>query len=157
MLNPFHKLFSSEKPASLTEESRAFIEKLAPSPIWILAVGIRGTPHLPSNTGPEARGVVAKRRIDLVEVGSKDSVFPFNYREDGRQMLPFFSSEENARAFLATKKSNVGAFFKPHRLLAGFVTASEKFDPILDPGLPSERRLLPEERALLRKITRGGE
>lgn len=156
MLNPFHKLFSTEKPPSLTEESRAFIEKLAPSAIWILAVGIRGTPKMPGTSGPEAREVVAAHRIELAEVGSKDSIFPFNYREDGRQILPFFSSEDNARAFLTAKKSNVGSFFKPHRLLAGFVAASEKFDPILDPGLPSERRLLPEEKALLRKITSRG-
>ena len=155
MLDQFRKLFSAAKPASLTEESRAFVEKLAPSFIWILAIGIRGTPGIRAIHDPSAWDAVAANRIELVDVGDDDSVFPFNYRRDGRQILPFFSSEDCARQFLASKKWGNISFFQPYRLLAGFVTApgNEIFDLILDPGLPSERRLEPNEKELLRKIT----
>jgi len=148
-------MFSTPKPAAPSDESRAFIERLAPSFIWILAIGIRGTPEISAVRGPEARSEVAANRIDLADVGEDDSVFPFNYRQDGRQILPFFSSEDCARQFLATKRWGDTAIFQPYRLLAGFVTApgNERFDLILDPGLQSERRLTSEQKELLRKIT----
>jgi hypothetical protein len=144
-----------EDAPTLTDESRIFIEKLAPSFIWILAIGIRGTPNLSGMAGPARRDVLAAHRIELSDIRSSDSVFSFNYGQDGQQILPFFSSEDCARQFLATKKWGARSFFQPYRLLAGFVTApgNEKFNPILDPGLPSERKLQSGEKALLRKIT----
>jgi hypothetical protein len=139
----------------LSDESRAFIERLAPSFIWILAIGIRGTPGLRAIHDQSAWDAVAKHRIELSDVGDDDSVFPFNYKRDGRQILPFFSSEDCARQFLAAKRWGDSSFFQPYRLLAGFVTApgNETYDLILDAGLPSERTLHSVEKELLRKIT----
>ena len=154
MLDRFRRLFSSSSP--LSDEARAFIEKLAPSYIWILAIGIRGPSETSVNYGPGNWEAIADRHIELADVDDDDSVVPFNYRRGGRQMLPFFSSEECARHYLATKSwGNSSVGFQPYRLLAGFVTApgNETFDLILDPGLPSERRLHPAEKELLRKLT----
>ena len=155
MFNQFRKMFSIAKPAAMPDESRIFIEKLAPSFIWILAVGIRGTPSFRALDTPSRLDAVAAHRIELADVGDDDSVFPFNYKHDGRQVLPFFSSEDCARQFLASKRWGDTGVFQPYRLLAGFVTApgNEKFDLILDAGLPTERRLQPDEKELLRKIT----
>ena len=155
MLDHLRKLFSPQKPA-LSEESHAFIENLAPSFIWILAIGIRGTPRIHAMQNSTKRDIVADHRIELADIGDYDSVVPFNFRQDGLQVLPFFSSENCAREFLATKPLlGDTSFFQPYRLRAGFVTApgNEKFNLVLDAGLPSERRLLPAEKEFLRAIT----
>src|SRR5204862_7262977 len=94
MLERFLKLFS--RSPGLSNEARAFVEKLAPSYIWILAVGIRGTHASP---GSDTWETIAEHVIELADIGDDDSVFPFNYRRDGRQILPFFSSEDCARQF----------------------------------------------------------
>ena len=44
MLDHIRSLFSRPK---VSDESRAFITKLAESDIWILAVGLRGAPATP--------------------------------------------------------------------------------------------------------------
>lgn len=143
-----------EDPPAVSEDSRIFIEKLAASPIWVLAIGMRGRPDLRGLDGPAKRRVLAAHRIELADVGASDSVIAFNYRQDDRQILPFFSSEDRARDFQAQLMRG-GFPFQPHRLLAGFVAApdKEKYDLILDPGSISKRKLLPEEKALLRRIT----
>ena len=87
MLDRVRQVFSRPK-ASLSDEARDLITKLVASDIWILAVGIRGTPAMPSITDPAAFEVIAAHRIEESEVGDDDSVFPFNYERDGRQTLP---------------------------------------------------------------------
>jgi hypothetical protein len=156
MFNQLRKIFSATNPAAMTDESRAFIEKLAPSYIWILAFGVRGTPSFRALDRESRLDGLAAHRIDLADVGENDSVVPFNYKHGGRQILPFFSSEEFARQYLAAKQLlGDTQVFQPFRLRAGYVTApgNEKFDPVLDDGLPSERRLQANEKELLRKIT----
>ena len=150
MLSSLRKLFSS---TTLTGESRAFVEKLASSFVWILAIGIRGTPNIGRTY--DARALEAVDRLELADLTDDDSVFAFNYGREGRQILPFFSSEDCARQFLNTKKWGEASPFQPYELLAGFLTApgNEIFDLILDPGLPTEKSLLSEEKALLRKLT----
>jgi len=157
VLDRLRKLFSPPKPA-LTDESREFIERLAPSFIWVLAIGLRGTPAIPAVYDSSAWDIIAAHRIELAEVGDDDSVFPFNYRRDGLQTLPFFSSEERARQFLAGKSWGDISFFQPYRLLAGFVTSQENdiFELVLDPGTPSERRLETDERLLLLTLSNAG-
>ena len=98
MLDRIRQIFSKPKP-NLSDEARDFITKLAASDIWILAVGLRGTPVVPSITDPAAFDIIAAHRIDVSEIGDDDSVFPFNYERDGRQTLPFFSSAERAKQF----------------------------------------------------------
>jgi hypothetical protein len=143
--------------AKVSGETRGFIAKLAASDIWILAVGLRGTPVIPSITDPAAFDIIAAHRIDVSEIGDNDSVFPFNYEQAGRQTLPFFSSEERARYFMTNSglRIDLSTVFQPYCLLAGFVATPENeiFELILDPGSPAERRLGPDERLLLCSLT----
>ena len=143
MFTRIRQIFSKPKP-SLSDESREFIEKLAPSFIWVPGIGIRGTPAMPTLYGPKAWDVIAERRIELADVGDDDSVFPFNFEYNGRQILPFFSSEECDREFQSL--GNISKF-QPYRLLAGFLATPENeiFDLLLDPGTSAERRLVEEE------------
>ena len=53
------------------------ISKVAADDIWILAVGLRGTPTIPSVTDPAAFDIIAAHRIDVSEIGDDDSVFPW--------------------------------------------------------------------------------
>src|SRR4051794_26478365 len=117
MLARIRLMFSKPKP-TLSDESREFIEKLTPSFIWVLAIGIRGTPAIPTVYDSSAWDIIAAHRIELADVSDDDSVFPFNYRRDGPQTLPFFSSEKRAREFLAAKSWGDISFFQPYRLLA---------------------------------------
>lgn len=154
MLARIRQIFSKSERI-LSDESREFIEKLAPSFIWVLGIGIRGTPAMPALYGPEAWNVITTHRIELADVGDDDSVFSFNFQYEGRQILPFFSSEERARQFQSL--GNISKF-QPYRLLAGFVATPENdiFDLLLDAGTPQERRLTPEERLLLRSLSAAG-
>ena len=154
MLARIRQIFSKPKP-TLSEESREFIEKLAPSFIWVLGIGVRGTPAMPALYGTKAWDVIAARRIELADVGDDDSVVPFNFQYDGRRILPFFSSEERARQFQSL--GNISKF-QPYRLLAGFVATPENgiFDLLLDPGSSTERRLGDDERLLLRSLSTAG-
>jgi len=85
MFARIRQIFSKPKP-SLSDESREFIEKLAPSFIWVLGIGIRGTPAMPTLYGPKAWDVIAERRIELADVGDSISnttdgrYFPFSVR-----------------------------------------------------------------------------
>ena len=155
MLDRIRQMFSKPKP-NLSDEARDFITKLATSDIWILAVGLRGTPAIPSITDPAAFDIIAAHRIDVSEIGDDDSVFPFNYEREGKQTLPFFSSEEGARHFAAdTGFPNDPTVFQPYSLLAGFVATPENeiFDLVLDPRSPAERKLGRDERLLLRSLS----
>src|SRR4051812_36504157 len=99
MLSRIRQMFSKPQP-NLSAESREFISKLAPSDIWLLVIGLRGTPALPSAL-EDAFLMLDAHRIDVSEIGDDDSVYPFNYKRDAIHILPFFSSEERARAFRA--------------------------------------------------------
>ena len=159
MLNRINQLFSKPKP-KLSEEARDFITKLAIADIWLLAIGVRGTPVLPVLTDPDflptALKTVAAYRMELSELGDDDSIFSFNFKRDGRQVLPFFSSEAHALYFLENSgfQSDL-SLFQPYCLLAGFVAAphNEKFELVLDLHSPSERRIAQDERLLLRSLT----
>ena len=158
MLNRIRQMFLGPKP-SLSDEARERITKLVDSDIWILAVGIRGTPPMPSITDPAAFDVIAAHRIDVSEIGDDDSVFPFNYERDGRQVFPFFSSEEFAQQFLGD--SGLGtdlSFFQPYCMRAGFVATPENdmFELVLDPRSTSERTLTRDERLFLRSLSGPG-
>ena len=146
-------MFSKPK---LSDEAREFITKLATSDIWILAVGLRGTPAIPSITDPAAFDIIAAHRIDVSEIGDDDSVFPFNYERDGRQTLPFFSSAELAKQFAtATGFPTDVTVFQPYCMLAGFVATpeNEMFELVLDPRSEAERRIGHDERLLLRSLS----
>jgi hypothetical protein len=141
----------------LSDESRDFIAKLATSRVWILAVGIRGTPAIPNAADPEALEIVAAHRIDVSEIGDDDSVFPFNYEQDGKQVLPFFSAEERARRFAFDSRFPTGmTVFQPCDLRAGFVATRENevYELVLDPRSPTERTLTNGERLLLRLLSK---
>src|ERR1051325_4487256 len=99
VLDRIRQVFSRPTP-SLSDEARDLITKLVASDIWILAVGIRGTPAMPSITDPAAFEVIAAHRIDLSGLGDHDSVFPFTYERHVRQFFPFFSSKERPSHFL---------------------------------------------------------
>ncbi len=71
MLDRIRQMFSKPK---LSDEAREFITKLATSDIWILAVGLRGTPAIPSISDPAAFDIIAAHRIDVSEIGDDDSV-----------------------------------------------------------------------------------
>lgn len=153
MFARIRQMFSKPK---LSDEAREFVSKLAKGDIWILAVGLRGAPAIPSVTDPDAFEVVAAHRIDVSEVGDDDSVFPFNYERGGRQVLPFFSSEEIAKRFAVEKGLPTDVtVFQPYCLLAGFVSAPENgmFELVYDPCSADERTLTEDERLLLRSLT----
>ncbi len=156
MFDRIRQVFSKPK---VSDESRDFITKLAAGDIWILAVGLRGTPAIPSVTDPAAFHIIAAHRIDVSEVGDDDSVFPFNYERDGRQTLPFFSSAERAQEFAsATGFPTDVTVFQPYSLMAGFVSAPENdmFEPVFDARSPAERTLTRDERLLLRSLSKPG-
>lgn len=156
MLDRIRQIFS--RPG-ISDESRDFITRLANSRIWILAVGIRGTPAIPNSTDPAALDVIAAHRIDVSEIGDDDSVFPFNYEQDGKQVLPFFSSDERARRFAAESGFPIDdTVFQPYDLRAGFVASRENevYELVLDPRSPAERTLSRDERLLLRSLSKAG-
>ncbi len=156
MLQRLRQLFS-RTGSNLSAESRQFITSLANSDIWILAIGLRGTPATPSNlSDPTAIDMLAAHRKELAKLGDEDSVFPFNFNRGGTQVLPFFSSEDRAKQFLAFGNLGDISAFQPYRLLAGFVTTPENdlFEPVLDPGSSAERTIGTEERLLLRELAR---
>jgi hypothetical protein len=155
MLDRIRQMFSKPKP-NLSDEAADFITKLAASDIWILAVGLRGTPTIPNITDPGAFDIIAAHRIDVSEIGDDDSVFPFNYERDGSQTLPFFSSEERARQFAADSGFPTDpVVFQPYSLLSGFVATPDNdfLELVLDPNSSAERRLSRDERLLLRSLT----
>ncbi len=155
MLDRIHQMFSKPK-TTLSDESRDFIAKLAAGDIWILAVGLRGTPAIPSVADPAAFDIIAAHRIDVSDIGDDDSVFPFNYERDGRQTLPFFRSAERAQQFASTTGFPTGVtIFQPYSLMAGFVSSPENdmFELVLDARSPTERTLTRDERLLLRSVT----
>jgi hypothetical protein len=155
MLNRIRQMFAKPEP-KLSDESRAFITKLAASDIWILAVGLRGVPAVPNVTDSAAFDIIAAHRIDVAEIGDDDSVFPFNCERDGKQILPFFTSEERARHFSADSGFQVDlSLFQPCSLLVGFVATPENdlFELVLDARSPAERTLTRDERLLLRALT----
>ena len=156
MFDRIRQMFSGPK---LSDESRDFITKLASSRIWILAVGLRGTPAIPSHTGPEALEIIAAHRVDVAELGDDDSVFPFNYEQDGKQVLPFFSSEEGAKRFASESGFPTDVtVFQPYDLRAGFVATRENevYDLVLDSRSSNERTLSRGERLLLRSLSKAG-
>ena len=157
MLTRIRQMFSKPNP-TLSDESRAFITKLAPSHIWLLAIGLRGTPALPSNL-EDAFLMLDAHRIDVSEIGDEDSIYPFNFNRDGIQILPFFTSEERARGFRADGGFQTDlSYFQPYSLLSGFVATPENeiFELVLDPRSPAERRLTKDERLLLRSLSTPG-
>ena len=138
MLDRLRQIYLKPKHR-LSNEATDFITALAASDIWLLAIGVRGTPAMPSMTEPEsfsaALKILAAHRMELSELEDDDSIFPFNYRREGRQILPFFSSEEIAGQYLANSGFNSDlSVFQPYCLLAGFIAApqNEKFDIVLD-------------------------
>ena len=156
MLDRIRQMFSRPK---VSAESRDFITGLASTEIWILAVGLRGTPPTPSATDPAADENIAAHRIDVSELGDDDSVFPFNYERDGKQVLPFFSSEEHARRFASDSGFPTDVtVFQPFNLRAGFVATPEHdgFELVFDPRTLDERTLSRNERLLLRSLSRPG-
>jgi hypothetical protein len=158
MLDRIRQVFSRPTP-SLSDEARDLITKLVASDIWILAVGIRGTPAMPSITDPAAFEVIAAHRIDLSELGDHDSVFPFNYERDGRQVFPFFSSKERASHFLADSGFDTDlTFFQPYCMRAGFVATPDNdlFELVLDPRSGTEHKISHDERLLLRSLSTNG-
>jgi hypothetical protein len=156
MLERIRHIFSKPK-SILSDESRYFITKLAPSHIWLLVVGLRGTPSMPANSGDAAFEVIATHRIDVSEVGEDDSVWPFNYPRDGKRILPFFSSKDLAMAFGADSgfRTDLLTVFQPYSFLAGFVATPENdiFELVLDPRSPAERKITRHERLLLGSLS----
>jgi hypothetical protein len=154
MFDRIRQIFSRPQ---LSEESRDFITKLADSRIWILAVGVRGIPAIPNGMDPAAVDIIADHRIDVSELGDDDSVFPFNYEHEGKQVLPFFPSEGLARAFA----SDMGfpthlPVFQPFDLQAGFLAIPENdpYELVLEPGSPAQRMLSRDERRLLQSLSK---
>ena len=155
MFDRIRQMFSKPK-LILLDESRDFITKLAAGDIWILAVGLRGTPVIPNIADPAAFDIIATHRIDVSEIGDDDSVFPFNYERNGKQTLPFFTSAERARQFAsATGFPTDVTVFQPYGLMAGFIAVPENdmFVLVLDARSAAERTLTEDERLLLRSIT----
>lgn len=155
MFDRIRQMFSKPK-LILLDESRDFITKLAAGDIWILAVGLRGTPVIPNIADPAAFDIIATHRIDVSEIGDDDSVFPFNYERNGKQTLPFFTSAERARQFAsATGFPTDVTVFQPYSLMAGFIAVPENdmFVLVLDARSAAERTLTEDERLLLRSIT----
>jgi hypothetical protein len=155
MLNRIRQMFGKPEPR-LPDDSRTFITNLAKGDIWILAVGLRGVPAIPNIADPAAWDIIAAHRINVAEIGDDDAVFPFNYEREGRQIFPFFSSEERARHFQADSGFQVDLSpFQPYCLLAGFVATPENdmLELVLDARSPAERILTRDERLLLRALT----
>jgi hypothetical protein len=154
MFNRLGQLFTKSK---LSEAERNFITQLSSSRIWVLAVELRGAPALsPDANDPENFSVIAAHRIDVSEVGEDDSVFPYNYCADDRQILPFFTTEERAEEFaVKTFGPDQLDVFQPCDLLAGFVATpeNETFRLVLDPGFQAERIISHDQRMLLRSLT----
>jgi hypothetical protein len=154
MLSRIRQLFSKPQP-NLSAESRDFITKLAPSHIWLLVIGLRGTPAVPSAL-EDVFLMLDAHRIDVSEIGDDDSVYTFNYKREGIQILPFFTSEERARAFRADSGFDTDlSYFQPFSLPAGFVATpeNEMFELFLDPRSEAERRIGHDERLLLRSLS----
>jgi hypothetical protein len=154
MLSRIRQTFSKPQP-HLSAESRNFITKLAPSHIWLLVIGLRGTPAMPSNQ-EDAYPMLDAHRIDVSEMTDDDSVFPFNYRREGIQILPFFTSKEGAVDFRAHSGLRADlSYYQPYGLLSGFVATPENdiFELILDPRSPAERKFTRDERLLLRSLS----
>ena len=148
-------MFGKPQP-KLSDESRIFITNLAKGDIWILAVGLRGVPVIPNVADPAAWDIIAAHRIDVAEIGDDDAVFPFNCERDGRQIFPFFTSEERCRHFQSDSGFQADlSLFQPYNLLAGFVATPENdiMELLLDARSPSERMLTQDERLLLRSLT----
>ena len=99
--------------------------------------------------------MIAGHRIDVSEMSDDDSVFPFNYAREGRQILPFFTTKERAERFESGFPTDVRVF-EPCCLLAGFVATREmeEYELVLDAGFAEERTLTEDERLLLRKLSR---
>ena len=155
MLNRIRQLFGKPEP-KLSDDSRTFITNLAKGEIWILAVGLRGAPVIPNVADPAAWDIIAAHRIDVAEIGDDDAVFPFNCERDGRQIFPFFSSEERARHFQTDSGFQVDLSpFQTYSLLAGFVATpdNDMLELVLDARSPGERMLTRDERLLLRSLT----
>jgi hypothetical protein len=126
MLSRIRQTFSKPQP-HLSAESRNFITKLAPSHIWLLVIGLRGTPAMPSNQ-EDAYPMLDAHRIDVSEMTDDDSVFPFNYRREGIQILPFFTSKEGAVDFRAHSGLRADlSYYQPYGLLSGFVATRERY------------------------------
>ncbi len=142
---------------NLSAESREFVSSLANSQVWLLAVGLRGTPAAPTYLSePGAIEAMAAYQKDLADLEDDDSVFPLNFESDGKQILPFFSSEDLATKFLRAAFKGDPSVFQPYELLAGFVTApqNDAFELILDMGSSSQRTITNDERRLIRKLAR---
>ncbi|NBV24292.1 MAG: hypothetical protein EBS05_20535 [Proteobacteria bacterium] len=154
MLSRLRQIFSKPQP-ELSAESRDFITKLAPSHVWLLVIGLRGTPSVPLGR-EDAYLMLDSHRIDVAEMTDDDSVFPFNYWLDGIQILPFFTSKDGALAFRTDSGLRADlSFYQPYGLLSGFVATPENevFELVLNPHTPSERRFTRDERLLLRALS----
>jgi len=149
MFDRIRQMISKPRP-SLSDESRDFITRLATSHIWLLVIGLRGTPAVPSTWTEAAFETLDAHRIDVSSIGDDDSVFPFNYaRDDGKHTLPFYTSEERARTFRTDSGLRADlSYFQPYNLLAGFVATPENdiLELVLDPRSPGERTLTRDER-----------
>src|SRR6185295_2255926 len=89
-------------------------------------LGVRGVPVIPNIADPAAWDIIAAHRIDVAEIGDDDAAVPFNCERNGRQILPFFSSEERARHFQCDSGFQVDLSpFQPYCLLAGFVATPD--------------------------------
>jgi hypothetical protein len=139
----------------LSEEARRFIESIATAEIWILAIGIRGTPECPHLFDDAAIELLADHRINVSEIGEEDSLFPFNFEDAGSQLLPFFTTEEGAKQFASSWGRQSIHVFQPCPLLAGFVASppNDDFDLVLNPRTAEERKITQEERRLLRALS----
>lgn len=156
MFDRILQLFTKRK---LSNDAREFITKLADTNIWILGVGLRGVPAITGLTDQAALEVIAANRIDVAEIGDDDSVFPHNYLWNGRQTLPFFTTEERTKQFVTTLGLPTDIeLYQPYEVRAGFVSVPENdsLELLLDPGFPDERLLSREERLLLRSLSTPG-
>jgi hypothetical protein len=154
MLSRIRQMLSKSQP-DLSSESRDFISKLAATEVWLLVIGLRGSPAV--TTDPEGAFLALDaHRIDVSEITDDDSVSPLNYMRDGLQVLPFFTSKEGALAFRTDNRMGADlSFYQPYSMLPGFVATAENeiFELLLDPLTPSERSLTKSERLLLRALS----
>lgn len=156
MFKRLRQIFSSSSE-QIPDEAREFVTKLAAANVWILAVGLRGTPAMPADKDA-AFEVIAAHRIDVSEIGDDDSVFPFNFARDGKQFLPFFTSKERAERFVRNSpvQTDLATVYQPYALLAGFVATHENeiFELVVDAGSEGERTIGMAERLLLRSLSK---